>query len=165
MRFRLLQQERNLDFLVANNGFQFSNTFFPYTSGQIGPYYVNSESVMKNAGHYKQACDDLSFLVSIVTKNYSRDIDIIAGGEKRDWVFSNVVAEKVVKAPVMIYKDGSYIGADMNGNHVALVCDLNNEGSSPRDSWIPTIKKAGGSISHIFFYVDRLEDGTNVMKQ
>ncbi|MEN9625742.1 MAG: hypothetical protein RL557_70 [archaeon] len=154
-------QQRNLQFLIEDKGFQFSETFFPYTSGQIGPYQVNSEVVMKHQHHDHAACNDLADLV----QQYGGEIDIIAGGESRDWIFSNPVAIEMSKARVMIYKDGKCIGADMRGKHVALVSDLNNEGSSPRDKWVPVIKSAGGIISQIFFYVDRLEDGVRVMEE
>ena len=158
-------QERNLQFLIEDNGFQFSDTFFPYTSGQIGPYYVSSESVMSNGWHYKIACEDLSDLIEM---EYPRKlVDVIAGGEKRDWIFSGPVAMCLEKAHVMICKDGTYIPAHANikDKNVVLVCDLNNEGSSPRDKWVPVIRKAGGIIERIFLYVDRLEDGVGVMKE
>ena len=41
---------------------------------------------------------------------------------------------------------------------------MNNEGSSPRDLLVPMIRSAGGEIGDIFFFVDRLEDGIEVMK-
>ena len=68
-------------------------------------------------------CEDLTYsLVDSKTQ-----IDIIAGGESRDWIFSNPVAIEMNRAAVMIYKDGKHIGADMNGKNVVLVSDLNNE--------------------------------------
>jgi hypothetical protein len=66
---------------------------------------------------------------------------------------------------VMLYKDGKSVGTDIKGRQVVHVADLNNEGSSPRDLWVPAIKKAGGTINDIFFYVDRMEEGVNVMKE
>ncbi|MGK0232706.1 MAG: hypothetical protein ACI9P9_000803 [Patescibacteria group bacterium] len=53
----------------------------------------------------------------------------------------------------------------MKGKKVLHVADLNNEGSSPRDSWIPQIKEAGGEISSILFYVDRCEAGVQVIEE
>lgn len=56
------------------------------------------------------------------------------------------------------------LGPSLENKYVIHVADLNNEGSSPRDKWVPAIRKAGGKIEHIFFYVDRMEDGVKVMQ-
>jgi orotate phosphoribosyltransferase len=162
MDFALRQemQERNLQALVENGAFQFTDTFFPYTSGQIGPYYVQSAVVTKDGDDFRQACEDLDYMVSrVIGKN-----DIISGGESRDWIFSFRVATEVGAPHFMLYKDGKTLGADVNGKKVIHVADLNNEGSSPRDMWVPAIRGAGGKIEDIFFYVDRMEDGVEVMK-
>lgn len=155
-------QEDNLGILVRNSGFKFTDTFFPYTSGQIGPYYVNSEVVMKNGGDYCLAVRAVAELICDVIEPY--EFDVVSGGESRDWIFSNPVALSLQKPHLSIYKDGKTIGADVKGKRVVHVADLNNEGSSPRNTWIPTIRNAGGRIENIFFYVDRLEDGVGVMK-
>jgi len=158
-------QERNLDFLAQNkDGFQFIDTFFPYTSGEIGSYFVESTAIQATGKHYSLACNDMCFLICA---NISEgDFQVVSGGESRDWMFSYPVAKDFVNAAhAKLYKNGKVLGADMKGKKVIHVADLNDEGSSPRDSWVPAIKKAGGSIEDIFFYVDRLEDGAKVMKE
>jgi hypothetical protein len=55
-----VMQERALRALVINGGFQFTNTFFPYTSGQIEPYFVQSVDVMKNGESFKVAIEDMA---------------------------------------------------------------------------------------------------------
>jgi len=158
-------QERNLDILVRNGGFEFTDSFFPYTSGEIGPYYVQSAVVMKNGSDYWQATQDLS---KLIFKEMGQDIhdnlQIISSGETRDWIFSFPLIEEISVPQSMLYKNGKIIGADMNGKKVIHVADLNNEGSSPRDYWVPMIKEAGGEINDIFFYVDRMESGVQVME-
>tara|TARA_Y100000310_G_scaffold297347_1_gene330270 strand:- start:330 stop:1097 length:768 start_codon:yes stop_codon:yes gene_type:complete len=156
-------QEENLDILVKNGGFQFTDTFFPYTSGEIGPYYVQSAVVMKNGLDYSRVCDDMDELVYSVAKDSDLEDYVISGGESRDWVFSFAVAKNLFLPSVMLYKDGRILG-DMEGKEVLHVADLNNEGSSVRDSWKPMIEKAGGKINNIFFYVDRMESGVQVME-
>ena len=157
-------QQRNLEALVRNKGFQFTDVFFPYTSGQIGPYYVQSIVIEKNGFDYKNAIDDMCEIIDNFLAPSS--FDIISGGESRDWDFSNPAAYNLSKAHSKIYKDGKILGADIfDQARVVHVADLNNEGSSPRDLWVPAIKKAGGIINDIFFYVDRMEDGADVMKQ
>ena len=161
---RVELQEDNLRILVRNGGFQFSDTFFPYTSGQIGPYYVNSESVMKTSGDYFLAVKYFADLINSVINKW--EFDVISGGESRDWIFSNEVALRLGKSSVMIYKDRKIIPHvdDLRGKRVVHVADLNNEGSSPRDIWIPALRNAGATVKNILFYVDRLEDGVGVMK-
>lgn len=160
---RVKAQERNLDALVRNNGFLFTEAFFPLASGQIGPYYVESTVVEKKGADYKMACDDVADLVQRYNFMLNQ-FEVISGGESRDWDFSNVVAYILRKPHAKIYKNGKILGADLEGKTVAHVADLNNEGSSPRDYWIPAIQKAGGIIKDIFFYVDRMEDGVQVME-
>lgn len=155
-------QKVNLRRLVRNNGFEFTDTFFPYASGQIGSYYVQSADILKSGGDFYRACNDMEDLV-----RYGRGekIDVISGGETRDWMFSFPIAKALQTSHAMIYKSGKIYGADMKGKKVVHVADLNNEGSSPRDYWVPAIRKAGGDITQIFFYVDRMEDGVEEMKK
>ena len=157
-------QKRNLNSLVKNGGFQFSETFFPYTSGEIGPYYVQSAAVMKTQSSYKFAVNSMEMLMGTTLRSEKLDYCIIAGGESRDWMFSMPLAIGLSKPHTMVYKNGKMLGADVKNKNVVWVADLNNEGSSPRDLWVPAIKNAGGNMKHIFFYVDRMEDGTQVMK-
>jgi len=154
-------QKRNLDRLVRNGGFKLTKTFFPYASGEIGPFYVNSEVVMRNPTDYFRACEDMT---NLIRDEQIEELGVISGGEKRDWIFSIPVSLFLYLSPTMICKNGTIYGADMNGKLVAHVADLNNEGSSVRDLWVPAIKKAGGRIKQVFFYVDRLEDGTKVVQ-
>lgn len=153
-------QKRNLDRLVENKGFQFTDVFFPYTSGEIGPYYVQSAVILTNGEDYKGACDDMEKMI----KENNQSASVISGGETRDWLFSFPMSDRLGLGNAMIYKNGKVLGADMKGKEVIHVADLNNEGSSPRDMWVPTIKSNGGAINQIYFYVDRMEDGVEVMK-
>jgi len=155
-------QRAHLRRLVRNGGFQFTDTFFPYTSGEIGPYYVQSAAILKNGDDYYRACHDMEGLVRRVC---GKNIDVISGGETRDWMFSFPVASVLHTPHVMIYKNGKILGASILGEKVAHVADLNNEGSSPRDYWVPAIKNGGGDIDQIFFYVDRMEDGVEEMRK
>ncbi len=162
-----IRQRTHLEILVKNKGFDFTDTFFPYTSGQIGPYYVNSEVVMNDGLDYHHSIEAMCNLIIEVCndKGYNPKNSVISGGESRDWIFSLPVSSRLEMPHLMIYKNMKTSGPDIKGKNVFHVADLNNEGSSPRDKWVPTIKKLGGSIKDIFFYVDRLEDGSKVMKE
>jgi len=162
-------QKSNLAALAKSpGGFQFTRTFFPYTSGEIGPYYVQSAAILSDGIAYAMACNNMAARIkAVVGDNFD---GIISGGESRDWCFSGPVAQILGLPHTMIYKRDEtgqckVIGASMKGRNVIHVADLNNEGSSPRDMWVPTIRGAGGSIDHIFFYVDRLESGVEEIKE
>jgi len=157
-------QLANLLSLAKNDGFQFTKEWFPYTSGCIGPYYVQSVDVCKTGTAYQLAIHGIMTIVEQIIRDTNQPIDVIAGGESRDWPFSSPIAEKLGAAHLMIYKDGGMLGPDIKGKRVLHIADLNNEGSSPRDKWVPAIRNAGGIIDHIVFFVDRLEDGVQVMK-
>ena len=159
-------QQRGLDILARHKGgFQFTNTFFPYTSGEIGPYYVQSGVVQNDGMDYYHAISDMSALVERTICRDCLSQIVISGGETRDWIFSNPVSVHLSREhnksipSVMLYKDGKTVGADIKGKELVHIADLNNEGSSPRDYWKPIIEKAGGTVKHIFFYVDRMEEG------
>ena len=166
------RQERGLSILVKHKGgFQFTDTFFPYTSGEIGPYFVQSGVVQNNGLDYQQAIQDLANLIDNKIPWIDRlEKIVISGGETRDWIFSNPVSIELTNKynssipHVMFYKDGKKVGADIKGKEVIHVADLNNEGSSPRDYWLPIIKQSGATIRNIFFYVDRMEKGFQVMQ-
>lgn len=157
-----IQEEQVLN-LFRCGGFKFTEKWFPYTSGQIGNYYVQSIDICSDGEAYALA---IQHMVELITCEIGLDnFDVISGGESRDWDFSNPVAVALCKPHAKIYKDGKIIGAKLEGKRVLHIADLNNEGSSPRDLWVPAIKKAGGIIKHIAFYVDRMEDGIDEMKK
>lgn len=157
-------QKTNLYNLLKTGAFRFvdeQTPWFPYTSGQIGPYYVQSVDIEKNGDSYAQAIESLVQLIQA----WQIEFDIISGGETRDWDFSNPCAAVLRKPHLKIYKDGRMLGAGVKGKRVLQIVDLNNEGSSVRDYWHPLITKEGGELSGVLSFVDRMEDGLTVMRQ
>jgi orotate phosphoribosyltransferase len=157
-------QALNLRNLLKTGAFRFidaSTPWFYYTSGQVGPYYVQSISIEKDGTKY--ACAVKS-LVALIKAEIGR-FDVISGGETRDWDFSNPVAVSLKKPHAKMYKDGRLIGADVKGKTVLHVADLNNEGSSVRDYWRPIIAKNGGSLIAVVSFVDRMEEGVELFKK
>lgn len=162
-------QQANLDLLVRNGGFNFTDTFFPYTSGEIGPFFINGEVALRGKD-YAIAVDSL---VKCVLGLPQRP-EFISCGESRDWCFGPSVFYALTKQHgldipcVMIYKDKTMIpfgGRDLKGKQGLHLADLNNEGSSPRDKWVPAVRDVGGEITDILFYVDRQERGVGVMQE
>ncbi len=162
-RSHIALQETNLRALLATGAFQFVDEavpWFPYTSGQIGPYYFQSTTIEKDGGAYATAIRSLVELI----QSEAAAFDVISGGESRDWDFSNPTAVALGKPHLKLYKDRQALGADVSGKSVLHVADLNNEGSSVRNYWKPMIEKSGGHLVGFVAFVDRLEDGVNVLK-
>lgn len=163
-RLQLDLQEENLRNLLKTGAFRFvdeATPWFPYTSGQIGPYYFQSTTIEKDGDAYATAIRSLAALI----RSEAPAVDVISGGESRDWDFSNPVAVALRKPHLKLYKDGRALGADVQGRSVLHVADLNNEGSSLRDCWKPRIEKSGGRLAGFACFVDRLEDGVAVLKE
>lgn len=158
-------QEDALNELAKNGGFRFTEKWFPYTSNWVGPYYVQSTDIFKTGNGYRIAIHAIMSVVEQIMGKSDKSIDVISGGETRDWPFAFPIAERLGLAPLMIYKNGKMLGPDIKDQRIIHVADLNNEGSSPRDLWVPAIRKAGGIINDIVFLVDRLEDGVEEMKK
>ena len=55
-----LYQEKHLEILATNSGFEFTRSFFPYTSGEIGNYYIYSEVIQKNGYNFREVICDVT---------------------------------------------------------------------------------------------------------
>lgn len=160
---RLAMQAVGLRALARLGAFRFIDAVTPwffYTSGQVGPYYVQSVAVEKDGIAYAAVVRSLARLVQARVGN----VEVVSGGETRDWDFSNPLAVLLKKPHLKLYKDGRALGADPRGKRVVHVADLNNEGTSVRDYWKPIIEKNGGKLAAVFFFVDRLEDGAALFR-
>ncbi len=154
----LEMQNPNVDILLRNNGFIFTDTFIPYVSGKIGPYKIATKNLVGNGDDFVKVVDSMNSLLSFDDKEY-----IISGGESSDWPFSLVLAYTRRKSHSFLYKDGSIGGANINGKKVIHVADVNNEGYSI-SLWARIIKENGGDLVKSLFYVDRNESGVGVVK-
>ncbi len=179
------------------------NKPFWYTSGKIGPYYINTHFLY---GSEQDAVDLLKFIdsekenkdtlpkkvfdktlshyndneiyknvinemVEFIKENIDvNEIDYISGGERRDWFFSNIIANKLSKPHITIYKDLSMVVTDSNfeeiinrseleGAKVLHIADLITEASSYLRAWIPAIKSLGAQIVWSTVVVDRMQGG------
>ncbi len=156
-------QIKNIDAIVRNGGLEFPELFAVYTSGKIGPYYIQSTVVLDEPQSYQDAIDSI---IKLISDSIGDNFDNISGGATRDWPFSAPVAYSIPKPYTILYKEDKIIGADMNSKTVVHVADLNNQGSSVRDMWAPKIRKVGGTINDVFFFVDRMEvEGIKAIKE
>ncbi len=185
------------------------NKPFWYTSGKIGPYYINTHFMYgseqdavellnfidsekeeketlpqkifeKTFAHYntneiyKNVIDEM---VEFIKENINiDDIDYVSGGERRDWFFSNIVANLLSKPHITIYKDLSIVVNDstfekeidksqVKNAKVLHVADLITEASSYLRAWIPAIKSLGANIVWSTVVVDRMQGGKEKLEK
>lgn len=185
------------------------NKPFWYTSGKIGPYYINTHFLY---GSEKNAVDLLEFIdfekqdkrnlpkkvfdktfihykeneiyrnvidemIKFIKENIDvNEIDYISGGERRDWFFSNIIANLLSKPHITIYKDLSMIVTDsefeeiidtanVKNSKVLHIADLITEASSYLRAWIPAIKSLGAEIVWSTVVVDRMQGGKEKLEK
>ncbi len=171
---------------------------FWYTSGLIGPYYINTHFLCggetealailnlidNQAADYKnfptiitnrlkevyakhkifqELIDELSRQVNLLAKK--EDITYISGGQRRDWFFAPIIAEKLGIPCLYIYNDLKVFdqqGQAVTNIHSAKViniADLLTAGSSYTDKWLPAIKAINGQLVASANIVDRSQGG------
>lgn len=179
------------------------NKPFWYTSGKIGPYYINTHFLYgseqdavdllkfidsekenkdtlpkrvfdKTLAHYNENeiyKNVINEMIEFIKENIDvNKIDYISGGERRDWFFSNIIANKLSKPHITIYKDLSMVVTDSNfeeiinkseveGAKVLHIADLITEASSYLRAWIPAVKSLGAQIVWSTVVVDRMQGG------
>lgn len=200
-----------ISYLFETNAIKFceENKPFWYTSGKIGPYFINTHFVYGNE-------DDAKFLLSFIDEQLSDkmalpknvfekvlnqyqtneiyknvidtmidsiksnididEIDYVSGGERRDWFFSNIVSHLLNKPHISIYKDLSAVVSDsnfettnklnnINNKKVLHIADLVTVASSYIRAWIPAIENLGGKMCWSCVVVDRMQGGTEKIKE
>lgn len=179
------------------------NKPFWYTSGKIGPYYINTHFLYgseqnavdllkfidsekenkdtlpkkvfdKTLAHYNENeiyKNVINEMIEFIKGNIEvNEIDYISGGERRDWFFSNIIANKLSKPHITIYKDSSMVVTDSTfekeidksevaGAKVLHIADLITEASSYLRAWIPAIKSLDAEIVWSTVVVDRMQGG------
>ncbi|NLB79956.1 MAG: orotate phosphoribosyltransferase [Clostridiaceae bacterium] len=180
---------------------------FWYTSGRIGPYYVNTHFLYGNEEKANAFLADIDRLKNdmlscskemhrLAKENYQDDdiykgtidslveyikenidinkIDLISGGERRDWFFSFMVAELLDKSHITLFKDlsaviyrngESVLAGNLNGKNVLHIADLITTASSYERAWVPAINNLGAVIKWSLVAVDRLQGGKEVLSR
>lgn len=200
-----------ISYLFETNAIKFceENKPFWYTSGKIGPYFINTHFVYGNEDDAKsllsfideQLSDKMALpknvfekvlnqyqtneiyknvidtMIDSIKSNIDIDeIDYVSGGERRDWFFSNIVSHLLNKPHISIYKDLSAVVSDsnfettnklnnINNKKVLHVADLVTVASSYIRAWIPAIENLGGKMCWSCVVVDRMQGGTEKIKE
>ena len=110
-------------------------------------------------------------MIKFIKENINiNDVDYISGGERRDWFFSNIIANKLGKSHITIYKDLELVvndstfeneidKANVSGAKVLHIADLITEASSYIRAWIPAVESLGAKINWSTVVVDRMQGG------
>ena len=200
-----------ISYLFETNAIKFceENKPFWYTSGKIGPYFINTHFIYGNEDDAKsllsfideQLSDKMALpknvfekvlnqyqtneiyknvidtMIDSIKSNIDIDeIDYVSGGERRDWFFSNIVSHLLNKPYISIYKDLSAFVSDsnfettnklnnINNKKVLHVADLVTVASSYIRAWIPAIENLGGKMCWSCVVVDRMQGGTEKIKE
>lgn len=171
---------------------------FWYTSGLIGPHYINThflcggedtakeilafideaandvasfpariteklEKTYQSHSIFKDVIDTLSEKVSKMCSE--NKISFISGGQRRDWFFAPIVANKTNLPCLYIYNNLSIFDAtgkqikDLNSAKVINVADLLTAGSSYTSKWVPALSQINARLIAAANIVDRREGG------
>ena len=174
---------------------------FWYTSGTIGPYYINTHFLFggqeragellafidaersdlqafarqlseRVVGRYRVDPAFAAVVDALACKVDEESVDLVSGGERRDWFFSTAVAHALDKPHLLIFKDRSlhldegetgHSADRLHGATVAHVADLVTEASSYFRAWIPAIASAGGELLRSVNVVDRGQGGIKAL--
>lgn len=179
---------------------------FWYTSGTLGPYYINThylygskddaERLLEQIGEFsadRLSCPGKLFSLMerqykensiykavmdlIVEKSQTLEFDFISGGERRDFFFSILAANRLKKPHVSIFKDKSMVLSDyefkssskleehsLKGKKALHIADLVTEASSYIRAWIPAVESLGASMRNTIAIVDRDQGGREALK-
>ena len=121
--------------------------------------------------------DVIDTMITLIQQKINIDeIDYISGGERRDWFFSNIIAHLLNKPHISIYKDLTAVVSDshfetstpleaIESKKILHVADLMNVASSYLRAWIPAIETMGGTMCWSCVVVDRMQGGTEKVKE
>jgi orotate phosphoribosyltransferase len=100
----------------------------------------------------------------------------VSGGERRDWFFSLMIAHRLDKPGLAIFKDQTTFlfsskeklceeAARLAGAKILHVADLVTEASSYTRAWLPALQQRGGELRWAINIVDRGQGGEEVLRQ
>ena len=119
----------------------------------------------------------MDLLIEYIKEHINVDeVEYISGGERRDWLFSMMVAHLLKKPHITIYKnvtavESSYdfeqnsMQANFNSNNILHVADLLTVASSFVRAWIPAVQNLGGKLRWALVIVDRNQGGADVLAE
>ena len=173
--------------------------------GEILQYFLNTENLtLSDTGFIKMHSDNPPGMISHVhelerqTPRFRRVIDdlaemvepllsrsngpvAVAGGQRRDWIFSGLVARRLFIPHIALFKDGrvelyNFDGSrrrgSLEGYEAVPVSDLVTKASSaydvranPPTGWIVNLQREGVTVQNYVAVIDRLQRGREALEQ
>lgn len=99
------------------------------------------------------------------------EIDYISGGQRRDWFFAPLAAQKLEKPCLYIYNDQKIFAEDgtpvddLAEASVLNIADLLTVGSSYTKKWVPALQQVNASLDWSLNGVDRNQGGQENLTQ
>jgi orotate phosphoribosyltransferase len=179
-----------VDALIESEALKISppGELFFYTSGTVGPYYINTHFLyggpepagdlqervsvqLDEDARYRDVIDELT--EAILAAESDAPSTWVSGGARRDWFFSLAVADRLERPHLFLFKDGRAADVDDDGQlrfvddltdeTTVHVADLVTEASSYERAWIPAIRDRGGEMTFSANVVDRAQGGMKVL--
>ncbi len=190
----------DLNWLFATSAVKIApaNLQFWYTSGLIGPYYINThflcggeEQAIAVLNLIDEQAADIKNFPTIITQKLNEvynkhiifrelidelakrvgklvkqeNITYISGGQRRDWFFAPIIADKLGLPCLYIYNDlkifdqAGQAVTSIQGAKVINIADLLTAGSSYTEKWLPAIEAINGKLVASANIVDRSQGG------
>lgn len=90
-------------------------------------------------------------------------VDMISGGERRDWIFSIPVANLLELPHVFLYKNHHISNHLLDNKNLLHICDLINSASSYIRDWKPIINHNNGYMDNTLTVVNRNQGGKKIL--
>lgn len=143
---------------------------FTYTSGRVGPTYIDCRKLI-SFPRVRQTLMD--FGVSTIFRDVGMEqFDAIAGGETAGIPFATMMAERMMlplqyvrKKPKGFGRDAQIEGHLIEGQRTLLVEDMTTDGGS-KVNFCDALRKAGATVDHLFviFFYDIFPESTQIIK-
>lgn len=197
----IIQSNQRISKLLVETG-AYSDLNEPVilTSGELGIFYVSTQKLCQDGGEFEEYGDDSYAMIQHALNmreehpTFKEVIDILAekveelsdledcfisGGQRRDWLFSGPVANKLSLPHVSLYKDGKVEVIDgggiiepesLEGMYGIHIVDLITEGSSVyrmeddvEKGWVPMLRQKGAHIDNLLAVVTRQQGGEEML--
>ncbi len=128
---------------------------FVYTSGKIGPVYVD---IRRLIAFPKERSTLMNFAANMLKKNIGlNNIDYLAGGETAGIPYAAFIAERLEKPMLYVRKKPKGFGRmaqiegclDEEGKNVILIEDLQTDGGSKK-VFVDALRATGSKVEHAF---------------
>jgi orotate phosphoribosyltransferase len=196
------EQLADISWLFESNALEIApwDRPFLYTSGLIGPYFINTHYLCGGMARAKEVLAFIdeeqldkqrfpSRLTPILKEVYDSsaiyrgvvdamceivrtalpldEVDGVSGGQRRDWFFAPLVAQRLGKPCFYLYNDLSLIDergdavTELPDAAVLNVADLLTVGSSYTKKWAPALRQIGARLRWSLVGVDRNQGGAD----